>query len=99
MPPPELRVPLAVPLLLTILVTAAAAEDKAVETLRREVATKGWVVTSIKQKRGDWDLVLMRPDGSQQRKLTDTPDWSVVLDIDALAAELHNKDGSVVKIR
>ena len=34
------------------------------------------MVTSIKQKRGDWDLVLMRPDGSKQRKLTDTPDWS-----------------------
>ena len=73
---PEPRVPLAALLLITILVTAVAAEDKTVETLRREVATKGWVVTSIKQKRGDWDLVLMRPDGSKQRKLTDTPDWS-----------------------
>ena len=73
---PEPRVPLAGFLLITILVAAVAAEDKTVEALRREVATKGWVVTSIKQKRGDWDLVLMRPDGSKQRKLTDTPDWS-----------------------
>ena len=73
---PKPRVPLAALLLITILVAAVAAEDKTVETLRREVATKGWVVTSIKQKRGDWDLVLMRPDGSKQRKLTDTPDWS-----------------------
>lgn len=73
---PKPRVPLAALLLTTILVAAVAAEDKTVETLRREVATKGWVVTSIKQKRGDWDLVLMRPDGSKQRKLTDTPDWS-----------------------
>ena len=73
---PEPRVPLAALLLITILVAAVAAEDKTVEALRREVATKGWVVTSIKQKRGDWDLVLMRPDGSKQRKLTDTPDWS-----------------------
>ena len=72
----EPRVPLAALLLTTILVAAVAAEDKTVETLRREVVTKGWVVTSIKQKRGDWDLVLMRPDGSKQRKLTDTPDWS-----------------------
>ena len=72
----EPRVPCSALLLLTILVAAVAAEDKTVETLRREVATKGWVVTSIKQKRGDWDLVLMRPDGSKQRKLTDTPDWS-----------------------
>ena len=73
---PKPRVPLAALLLITILVAAVAAEDKTVETLRREVVTKGWVVTSIKQKRGDWDLVLMRPDGSKQRKLTDTPDWS-----------------------
>lgn len=73
---PEPRVPLAALLLITILVAAVAAEDKSVDTLRREVASKGWVVTSIKQKRGDWDLVLMRPDGSKQRKLTDTPDWS-----------------------
>ena len=73
---PKPRVPLAAVLLTTILVAAVAAEDKTVETLRREVVTKGWVVTSIKQKRGDWDLVLMRPDGSKQRKLTDTPDWS-----------------------
>jgi Tol biopolymer transport system component len=73
---PKPRVPLAALLLTTILVAAVAAEDKTVETLRREVVTKGWVVTSIKQKRGDWDLVLMRPDGSKQRKLTDTPDWS-----------------------
>ena len=73
---PKPRVPLAALLLTTILVAAVAAEDKTVETLRREVVTKGWVVTSIKQKRGDWDLVLMRPDGSKQRKLTATPDWS-----------------------
>ena len=73
---PKPRVPLAALLLITILVAAVAAEDKSVDTLRREVASKGWVVTSIKQKRGDWDLVLMRPDGSKQRKLTDTPDWS-----------------------
>ena len=73
---PKPRVPLAALLLTTILVAAVAAEDKTVETLRREVVTKGWVVTSIKQTRGDWDLVLMRPDGSKQRKLTDTPDWS-----------------------
>ena len=55
---------------------ATAADARAVESLRKEVAGKGFLVASIKQKRGDWDLVLMRPDGSEQRKLTDTPDWS-----------------------
>ena len=58
---PKPRVPLAALLLTTILVAAVAAEDKTVETLRREVVTKGWVVASIKQSRGDWELVLLRP--------------------------------------
>ena len=50
-----------------------AADARAVELLRKEVAEKGFLVASIKQKRGDWDLVLMRPDGSHQRKLTHPP--------------------------
>ncbi len=53
-----------------------ADKDDPVAVLRKEVAGKGFVVTSVKQQRGDWDLVLMRPDGSQRRKLTDTPQWS-----------------------
>ncbi|HAA51294.1 MAG TPA: hypothetical protein DCE43_16375, partial [Planctomycetaceae bacterium] len=55
---------------------ADAADARAVESLRKEVSAKGYLVASIKQARGDWDLVLMRPDGSEQRKLTDTPAWS-----------------------
>ena len=56
--------------------SATAADDRTVESLRKEVSAKGYLVASIKQPRGDWDLVLMRPDGSEQRKLTDTPAWS-----------------------
>ncbi len=56
--------------------SATAADARTVESLRKEVSTKGFLVASIKQPRGDWDLVLMRPDGSEQRKLTDTPAWS-----------------------
>ena len=50
--------------------------DAAREKLAREVSKRGWVVSSVKQPRGDWDLVLMRPDGSARRKLTDTPEFS-----------------------
>lgn len=51
----------------------ALAADAAERALAREVAKRGWIVSSVKRKRGDWDLVLMRPDGSQRRYLTDTP--------------------------
>ena len=40
---------------------ADAADARAVESLRKEVSAKGYLVASIKQARGDWDLVLMRP--------------------------------------
>jgi len=50
---------------------AGSADD-----LAREVATKGWIVYSAKTEKGDWDLFLMRPDGSHRRNLTRTPDTS-----------------------
>ena len=42
--------------------------------LSDEVARNGWIAFSRKTERGDWDLFLMRPDGSSMRKLTDTPE-------------------------
>jgi Tol biopolymer transport system component len=36
----------------------------------------GWIVCATISPRGDWDLYLMRPDGSQRRALTQTPDWN-----------------------
>jgi Tol biopolymer transport system component len=44
--------------------------------LAREVARNGWIVFSAKTGRGDWDLLAMRPDGSQRRNLTDTPEFN-----------------------
>ncbi|HWB96250.1 MAG TPA: hypothetical protein VG672_06095 [Bryobacteraceae bacterium] len=44
--------------------------------LAHEVATKGWVVTASKTEKGDWDLFLMRPDGSQRRNLTNSPNYN-----------------------
>ena len=44
--------------------------------LRKEVAKKGWVIFSAKVDRNDWDLYVMRPDGSNLKRLTNTPMWS-----------------------
>jgi Tol biopolymer transport system component len=65
---------------------AAAADDPAVDELRKEAGQKGWIVIAAyarevdAQKRladddlGQADLFLMRPDGSQMRNITRTPD-------------------------
>ena len=57
---------------------SASIEDNmaARDTLSREVAQQGWIAFSAKVERGDWDLFIMRPDGSSRRKLTDTPDFN-----------------------
>jgi Tol biopolymer transport system component len=44
--------------------------------LANEVRGKGWVVFPARSEQGDWDLFLMRPDGSQRRALTQTPEWN-----------------------
>jgi Tol biopolymer transport system component len=65
---------------------AAAADDPAVESLRNEVGKKGWIVVAAFTKEvdaghrvtddnlGQADLYLMRPDGSEMRNITHTPD-------------------------
>ncbi len=44
--------------------------------LAAEVRDKGWIVYSAKSEAGDWDLFVMRPDGSARRNLTRTPDFN-----------------------
>jgi Tol biopolymer transport system component len=44
--------------------------------LAAELRSKGWLVFSAKGDAGDWDLFLMRPDGSDRRRLTDTRDFN-----------------------
>jgi Tol biopolymer transport system component len=51
----------------------AATQDAAQQALAEEVREKGWIVFSAPTDKGDWDLVLVRPDGSSRRKITDTP--------------------------
>jgi len=46
--------------------------------LAREVRDRGWIIYSARTEQGDWDLFLMRPDGSERRNLTRTPAASEV---------------------
>lgn len=41
-----------------------------------ELRTLGWLVFSARTARGDWDLVCMRPDGSERVAVTDTRDFN-----------------------
>jgi Tol biopolymer transport system component len=50
-------------------------EDSHVAELAKEVRGKGWIVYSDWTEQGNWDLFLMRPDGSQIRNITNSPDF------------------------
>ncbi|MFO0889469.1 MAG: hypothetical protein U0790_10065 [Isosphaeraceae bacterium] len=56
--------------------TATVREPSAVAALAAEVREKGWIVYSAPSGGGDWDLFLMRPDGSDRVNITRTPDFS-----------------------
>ncbi len=64
--------------MLTVTVGTAAdlATDPAVDQLAKEVATRGWILFSAKTAAGDYDLFLARPDGTQVRNLTHTPEFN-----------------------
>jgi Tol biopolymer transport system component len=44
--------------------------------LAREVGGKGWIVYSAQSGAGDWDLFVMRPDGTDRRQIIATKDFS-----------------------
>src|SRR6266542_2148260 len=44
--------------------------------LAAEVRSKGWIVYSSQSGAGDWDLFVMRPDGSARRNLTQTREFN-----------------------
>ena len=52
----------------------ASDPDASVDRLADEVRGKGWIVFSARSERGDWDLFACRPDGSERRNVTNTPD-------------------------
>ena len=45
-------------------------------SLAAELRPQGWIVFSAQTPHGDWDLFLMRPDGSERRALTDTREFN-----------------------
>jgi Tol biopolymer transport system component len=61
-----------------ILPAAPQPERKAADkvgALAAELHTKGWIAFSAQTDEGDWDLFLIRPDGSSRRPLTKTREF------------------------
>lgn len=65
----------------------ASAGDEHTARLATEVRTKGWIAFAARSEAGDWDLFLMRPDGSVRQALTHTPEWNE-------AAPQFSRDGN-----
>lgn len=76
----------------SIAAVTAAAQDEQTAQLAQEIAGKGWIAFSARSKNGTWDLFLMRPDGSQLRNITNTPDTEE-------AAPLFTQDGKKMLYR
>ena len=53
---------------------ASAAPSAEPARLAAEVRTLGWVAYSARSPKGDWEIYAMRPDGSEVRNLTNSPD-------------------------
>jgi Tol biopolymer transport system component len=56
--------------------SSSRGRDEAVEALAQEVTAKGWIVFAARSERGDWDLFLCRPDGSDLRNITRTSNYN-----------------------
>ena len=48
-------------------------DDHRVARLAKEVSKKGWIIYAARTLKGDWDLFIMRPDGSDIHNITNTP--------------------------
>lgn len=56
--------------------SAPPAAAEAVARLADEVRLKGWVAFSARSDSGDWDLFVVRPDGSDRRAITRTTEFN-----------------------
>ncbi len=56
--------------------SAEADNEPGVIALSEEVHGKGWIIYSARTDKGNWDLFLMRPDGSDRRNITNTPGFN-----------------------
>lgn len=61
---------------LRLVVGTLSASDAEADALAQEVADRGWIVYSARTALGDYDLFISRPNGSDRRNLTLTPEWS-----------------------
>ena len=59
-----------IPALFLTVSAMAADPPPGVAQLASEVRTLGWIVSPARSDKGDWDLFLMRPDGSERRNIT-----------------------------
>lgn len=50
-------------------------QDPRSSQLAAELRNKGWIAYSAMSEQGDWDLFLVRPDGSGRRNITNTPEY------------------------
>lgn len=55
--------------------SAATKDDPRVAELAREVHDKGWIIFGLGSLQEGMDLYLMRPDGSDKRQITNTPEY------------------------
>ncbi len=58
------------------ILASTAAETQELEKLKAELHGRGWLFFGTKTEGGDWDLFVMRPDGSERRQITHTPDFN-----------------------
>jgi Tol biopolymer transport system component len=87
--------------LVPLFAAALLGADSQTAKLAKEVAAKGWILYSGKTAVGDWDLFVMRPDGSHKRNITNTPNLNEIgarLSPDGLKL-LYRRVAPGVKIR
>jgi dipeptidyl aminopeptidase/acylaminoacyl peptidase len=63
-------------LFLLLIVLSATIRADGPNTLSSELHSKGWIAFSAQTAQGDWDLFLIRPNGSDRHPLTTTPDYN-----------------------
>ena len=54
----------------------AAEHSEPDPALANELVHEGWIAFSAQTESGDWDLFAMRPDGSDRRSITSTPEFN-----------------------
>lgn len=59
----------------TVLGLVASAAPSNVSDLTNELQAKGWLVFSARGADSTWDLFLSRPDGTDRRNISETPEW------------------------